>query len=125
MSVCCFECFKQFVCNFLYDDSYTLECWKNVHNDLLSSLFRYFLNKNLIRCQNKQYASFSSQFRVWCLCCSFYFVLFFNGKKRKKIVGEINLVIKNYESADFNKLLLSKKRKKRKKKRSMNGMNMT
>ena len=25
MPVCCFECFKQFVCNFLYKDFYTLD----------------------------------------------------------------------------------------------------
>ena len=28
MSICGFECLKQFVCSFLYDDFYTLDCYK-------------------------------------------------------------------------------------------------
>ena len=28
MSVCCFECFKQLICSFLYDDFFTLDCWR-------------------------------------------------------------------------------------------------
>ena len=46
--------------------------------------------------------------------------LIFHGKK-KKIIAEIDSVIKNYELADFNKFLHSEKKQKR----SMNGTNMT
>ena len=37
---------------------------------------------------------------------------YFLWKKKKKIIAEIDLVIKNYESADFNKLLHSEKKTK-------------
>ena len=43
-------------------------------------------------------------------------------EKKKKIIAEIGSVIKNYESADFNKFLHSEKKKK---KRSMNVTKMT
>lgn len=36
-------------------------------------------------------------------------------EKKKKIIAEIGSVIKNYESADFNKFLHSEKKKKKKK----------
>ena len=35
-------------------------------------------------------------------------------EKKKKIIAEIDSVIKNYESADFNKFLHSEKKKKKK-----------
>ena len=38
MCVCCFECFKQFVCNFLYDDFCTLDFQRNVDKTFYSAV---------------------------------------------------------------------------------------
>ena len=124
---CCFECFKQFVCNFLYDDFYALDFYRNVHKSLFSSLLWYFLDKNFIRCRNKKYACFCfwSQFDVWCLCWSLYFVFFVMEEKSKKMIAEIDLVIRKHEStaeSDFDKFSYSEKKHQ---KRNMNGTNMT
>ena len=88
----------------------------------------YFLDKNLIRCQNRKYRCFRFryQFRVWYLCWSLFSVLSFVEKKTK-IIAEIDLIIRNYESRttdNCNKHLHSEKKKKHKEK-NMNGTNTT
>ena len=65
----------------------------------------------------------SFMFGVYVGHCILSFLLW---KKKQKVITEIDLVIRNYEStaeSDFDKFLYSKKKKH--KKRNMNGTNMT
>lgn len=52
MCIWCFEYFQQFVCDLYF------RLLENVYKNLLSGLFRYFLDKNLVRCRKKNMFAF-------------------------------------------------------------------